>query len=59
MLYPLPADIVSLRSVEIALSKLNIKVPFEDVVSVIREEEAKRKLFPIATFSFPLNPSVP
>ena len=57
MLYPLPADIVSLRSVEIALSKLNIKVPFEDVVSVIREEE--RKLFPIATFSFPLNPSVP
>jgi hypothetical protein len=47
MLPPLPPNVVSLRSVEIALAKFDIKVPIEDIVSAIVA----------TTFSFPLNPS--
>jgi hypothetical protein len=68
ILLPLPEDredIVSVASLEVALAKLDIKVPFEEILKVIREEEAtkrerravlsKSKLSPTASCLFGFN----
>ena len=46
MLPPLPADgllVVPFDALEVALAKLDIKVPLNDIIAVAREEEAMRR----------------